>query len=310
MLNAGSSRAKVIALLAALMLLTPWARAHVCQAELRDVVTEEALSAAPTGIDAALVLKRAVELVEPALPPFDRSLEAPLPKDHPNYAAIKYLSERELLPAAWQPEELDGPTWSVMLSTFLSWYQLPPVTLKAPETVGGLMVDASMMLTEISGAIRPAALLAIDPKRGRRPSFFGIIWNWTAYPRLLVFRPGEEDPADPASVMALLSNCAVHVNAYISAPQETATRLFLANNKSRMYVVGSQPESDTMWPIEVPAGAELGAFNYTLADLDTVELYAAVFDGPSVGMGTLLAMLPRIRTNISPFSLTYYLETP
>lgn len=298
-------------MIACLLLLTAsFAGAQACRGELLGALGDRSLEAPPTGADAARVLKRAVELVEPALPALVRGGSGPVNEGDPIFTAANYLLERQLLPGDWNPDELNQGTWEAMLTAFLAWYHLPLVNGRPVSTVKDLIDSAAQALEAVSGAIRPAALLATDPKRAGRATFFAVIWNWTVYPRLLVVRPGDDDPGDPRAVMERLSNCAVRVKAYISAPEATAARLFLSHNTSRMLVVGGTPDSGDDWPLRVPEGLELSAFRYALPDLEALDLYAAVFEGPSVGIGTLLTLLPRIRTNISPFNLGRYLETP
>ncbi len=299
---------------ASLLLLTLFAFqaafAQMCRSELITSLPDGALERAPTGLDAALAMKRAVELVEPALPPLQTGSNVPLAEDHPDYPVARFLADRRLLPNSWQPEQIDSSTWASMLSTFLSWYKLEPVQPGAPATAAELVDDLSATLARVSDAIRPAALLATDPSDGGRTVFQAIIWNWTIYPRLLVLKPSGDPTANPRDILPHLSNCAVDISAYLSAPQDTAQRLFLTHNTSRMYVVATKPGTDASWPLEVPPGDELEAFVYQMPDLTDVDVYAAVFDGPSVGVGTLMGMLPRIRTNISPFNLGHYLQTP
>lgn len=304
-------RRGALTLLALLLLaLLQAAFAEVCRQELITSLPNLTLERAPTGIDAARALKRAVDLVEPALPPLRSNSEVPLDAADANYAAVRWLADRRLLPSGWQPTQLDGATWAAMLSAFLAWYQLPAVDPGAPATAEELVSDLSEVLQRVGSAIRPAALLATDPAQDGRTTFWAIIWNWSVYPRLLVVRPSGDAMAQPGDVLPRLSNCVVRISAYISAPQETAKSLFLTHNSSRMFVVASKPGQAGSWPYEVPAGEELGAFSYGLTDLAGVDVYAAVFDGPSVGIGTLLGMLPRVRTNISPLSLGHYLQTP
>lgn len=284
--------------------------AQMCRTELVTSLHDTTLERPATGLDAALALKRAIDLVEPALPPLRLGTSVPLAEDEEGFDVARYLADRRLLPNSWQPDQLDAATWAAMLSTFLSWYELPPVQPGAPGTVEELVADVSAALGRVASAVRPAALLATDPANGGRTVFWAIIWNWTVYPRLLVLKPTGDALAHPREILPKLSNCAVSISAYISAPQDTAQRLFLTHNSSRMYVVASDPGAVAGWPFEVPQGQELNAFVYRLPDLRGVDVYAAVFDGPSVGFGTLLSMLPRIRTNISPFNLAHYLEIP
>lgn len=296
------------------LLLGAGAGAQTCSAELSEALPTPSggavAEAAPSGVVAAALLKEAVELVEPALPPLQYDAAVPLEATDPYYQTVKYLAERKLLPASWRAEELDAKTWAAMLDAFLAWYRLPASGVDAPTDGADMVADVSRVLDRVSRAIRPAALLATDPADSSRTSFWAIIWNWTVYPRLLVVRPDDGASSRPADALASLSNCVRHVTAYISAPEETAKRLFLSHNSSRMYVVASQPGKNGFWPYEVPAGAELAAFGFELPDLSSVRLYAAVFDGPEVGFGTLLGLFWRVRTNVAPTALMGYLSTP
>src|SRR5690606_18000263 len=140
--------------------------------------------------------------------------------------------------------------------------------------------DVAVVLERVARTIRPAALLASDPADGNKLKFWAIIWNWTVYPRLLVVRPDVEVDLgnDPRAVLPNLGNCAVRVTNFVTAPQETAKRLFLTHNASRMYFVRSHA-ARRGWPREIPARAELGAFDLWLAELGRVNVYAGVFDG-------------------------------
>lgn len=297
-------------LLLAATALTPVALAQTCQAELTAAFPAGELGLAPTGRDAATALRRAVELVEPALPALQLDKTVPLEVTDPAYQDVKYLLERKLLPASWKPDELDGRTWASMLDAFAKWYRLPGTGVDAPADRTELIADLSRTLLAVSHAIRPAALLATAQDDPSRMSFWAVIWNWTIYPRLLVVRPDDEVGGQPADVLAALSNCVRKITAYIAAPEETAKSLFLAHNDSRMFVVSSQPSKNGFWPYEVPAGQELAAFGFELPDLNSVRLYAAVFDGPEVGVGTLLTLFWRVRTNVAPTALLGYLSTP
>lgn len=296
---------------ALLLLLAPLAAAQVCRDELVGALPDRSLDRPATGVDAALVLLRAVQLVEPALPPLARVDDVGLDESHPAYGAVRYLRERGLLPPSWQPEELAAEAWREMNSRFLGWYELGGPLPDAPVTVGDLVDDMARTLARVGQAVRPAALLAWDPEDDDRISFWAIIWNWTVYPRLLVFRPdpGVDLSRSPRDALPHLSNCAVRVAAYVTAPEGTAKDLFLAHNESRMYVVATQPEKPG-WPLLVEQGAELDAFAFALPELEGAEVYAAVFDGPEVGFGTLLRLMTSVRTNLSPAGFLNHLQTP
>ncbi len=305
-------RAFLVAVFLAGLTLTSLASAQICQPELWSSLSSDARARPPTGIDAARLMKRAVDLVEPALPPLQGVRDIPLAEGHPDYQVVRFLAERKLLPEGWQEGAFDAASWGEMLDRFAAWYELPQAYgTQRPAVTTDLVVQLSGLLNAVSATIRPAALLATDPNDHNRTTFWAIIWNWTVYPRLLVVKadPSMERSA-PRDVMPRLSNCAVSVSAYISAPEETAKSLFLTHNDSRMYVVASDPARSNRWPFEVPVGAELDAFVYRLPDLEGVKVYAAVFDGPDVGIVTLLGMMGRVRTNISPLALSRYLQTP
>lgn len=306
---AGTRLRIVVATLIAVLLAT--ASAQVCRPELTAALLDGDLSRPATGIDAALVLQRAVTLVEPALPQLRRGGNIPLDSDHPAFTATKYLQDRKLLAPNWTPESIDGQSWNAMLTDFKAWYNLRDPQVDAPTTVADLIDDTATVLAEVSRAIRPAALLASDPANDDELSFWAIIWNWTVYPRLLVFKPqAVELNGNPRDVLPALGNCAVTVDRYISAPQDTAKSLFLTHNDSRMFVVASEPRGRAEWPYEVAAGSELEAFGFSLPALAGVRVFAAVFDGPDVGIGRVLGLMTSVRTNMSPVGFISHMQTP
>ncbi len=295
----------------ALCLCATLAAAQVCSEELAAAVPGGELDRPATGVDAALVLRRAVQLVEPALPPLVRVDGAVVPADHPAREAVDYVRARGLLPDGWDADELTPEAWRQMHAGFLAWYKLDGPLPSRVGSVRELVADMAATLARVGGAVRPAALLASDPDDGNRLSFWAVIWNWTVYPRLLVYRPqdGIELRGSPRDVLSHLSNCAVRVSAFITAPEGTAKDLFLAHNDSRMYVVASQPDAGA-WPLEVPPGAELDAFAFALPELADAQVYAAVFDGPEVGFGTILGLMTRVRTNLSPAGFLSHMQSP
>ncbi len=287
------------------------AQSYRCSDELARDLDDGALSAAADGLWAARLLRHAVELVEPALPELVFRSDLPLQPGDSGYDTVRWLAERRLLPTSWRPDAIDRGTWQRMIGSFTNWYRLEPIQVSEPTTVRGLIEDLSRALDAVSEAIRPAALIASDPSDHERVSFWAIIWNWTIYPRLLVLKPQQDVTLQRGirSVLPLMSNCAVEITDFVFAPQETAKRLFLATNESRMIIAESNPERDA-WPLVVPEGEETSYFAFEEPDLAGVDLYAAVFDGPSAGLGTILSLLPRVRTNMSPNRFFSYLKTP
>ena len=297
------------------LLASSGAAAQICVSELRGALTDLSTDRPATGIDAALVLERAVKLVEPALPKMVVVHQVPVPKSSLHYDDVLYLAERRLLPASWRPDSIDAKTWQTMLDRFESWYKVAPFTVHDPQRVSDLLLDGATMLDRVSKAIRPAALLASDPNDPNRIAFWAIIWNWTIYPRLIVLHPRNDVTlADgPKAVLSHMGNCAVHITSYVMAPAQDAARLFLATNQSRMYVVGSVPGgpgSGMSWPKEVPTGKEIDTFAFRNPLVEKLDTYAAVFDGPEVGFRTVLGLLPKLRTNMSPTRFLSYMKTP
>lgn len=294
------------------VLFASLAFANVCQTELHDSIDGWGDAEVATGLDAARVLERAVELVEPAMPRLAVVGGLPLGPGHAGLDSVLFLAERSLLPSDWGPGVIDADVWSAMLSRFSAWYGLDPFETGPPETDADLVADAARVLASVSAVIRPAAVLATDRLSETGLAFRGVIMNWTVYPRLVVFRPeaGATGRVDTAQAIASLETCARRIEHYFSAPEATARQLFLANNRASMVVVGSTPSRSRSWPYWVESGDEVRAFTFDDAQIADMEAYSVVFDGPAIGIAALIRLLPRIRTNVSPLGLRQYLQTP
>ncbi len=303
---------RLLLVLAAVVVVGSTAAAQICVSDLRGALTDLSTDRPATGIDAALVLERAVKLVEPALPRMVVVHQIPVPKSSLNYDDVLYLAERRVLPASWRPGSIDAATWQTMLDRFQSWYKVAPFKVHDPKRVSDILLDGATALERVSKAIRPAALLASDPNDPKRIAFWAIIWNWTVYPRLIVLHPRSDVTLanGPEAALSHMGDCAVHISSYILAPAQDAARLFLATNQSRMYVVGSVPSGGTSWPKEVPTGQEVDAFAFRSPLVAKLDTYAAVFDGPKVGFRTVLGLLPKLHTNMSPTRFLSYMKTP
>jgi len=288
------------------------AETPICQPELRASLTDLSVDRPATGMDAALVLERAVKLVEPALPALVHVSSVPVEQGSAHYYDVLYLAERRLLPGSWQPGAIDAKTWKTMLDRFQSWYKVDGGDVAQPETVGDLIDEAGVALGRVSQAIRPAALLASDPNDSTKIAFWAIIWNWTVYPRLIVLRPRQDVDLSngPKAALDHMGDCAVNVASYVMAQAGDASQLFLATNQSRMYVVASVPGRGQHWPEEVASGKELDAFAFQAPMVEDLDVYAAVFDGPEVGFTKVLGLLPKLRTNMSPIRFLNYMKTP
>lgn len=294
--------------LVTLLVLSSFANAQRCQAELAQKAGTLPTDT-PPGVMAAELLARAVEMVEPALPPIVWG--APSGDAPPEYSAARYLEERRLLPEEWRPDSLRPEVWQEMLESFLAWYELDGVSTDGRLHIAGLVEDLSVVLDRVAAAVRPLMLVASDSRDRSRVAFLGLVWNWTVYPRLIVLRPDEElSLADGAArLLDDVANCAVDLHHYVLAPEDTALDLFLTHADARMYVVGSEPQLSE-WPLLVPSGEEREYFGFESPDVEHLTAFAAAFDGPSLGLGAMFRMLPRLRTNLPPTRLPGLLSTP
>lgn len=259
------------------------------------------------GMRAAQLLKGAVELVEPVLPPLNGFAVMPLAPETAGYGAAAWLLERDLLPDSWQADELDAETWQQMLGRFLSWYDLD---LPAGQFSGAdPLADLTLVLDLVGESVRPVAIVAHDD--ARLVKFVGVLWNWTSYPRLLVKRvPAGSSVADgPEGLLADLSNCAVSLDHYALAPVDTAWRLFVGSGESTMYLLATDPPRPGL-PLPVEQSGVMDYLDFTGVEVAGSLEFSAAFSGQEIGLGAILGMVTQLRTNISPFAIARYLEVP
>lgn len=297
-----------IAFVLLILSLISLATAQRCQSELAQKAGALP-SDTPPGVMAAELLATAVEMVEPALPPIVWGLQSD--EKWLEYPAARYLEERRLLPEEWQPDVLRPGVWQEMLESFLAWYELGGVRTDGNLHVAGMVEDLSAVLGRVADAVRPLMLVASESNDSSRVAFLGLVWNWTVYPRLIVLRPTEELSLSDGTAQMLerLANCAVDLHHYVLAPEDTALDLFLTHADARMYVIGSEPQLNE-WPLLVPSGEEQEYFGFTAPEVGHLTAFAAAFDGPSLGIGAMLRVLPRLRTNVPPTRLPGLLSTP
>jgi hypothetical protein len=276
-----------------------------CMLELHDGLDTDTLTEPITGRDAAVYLKRAVDLLEPVLPQLVYAgLNLPVAQDDPEYQTVRYLAERGLLSPDWHAGEIDAETWRDMLGRLASWYDVTPETrVLEPLSKAEVILSLSELIDKVALDLKPVALVASDPVDRNRVAFWAVLRNEGIYPRLIVIRPPEgtevtlREGVQP--VLPALGNCALTVNKFIFAPADTAQRLFLANNAARM-VVAQTDEPDFTGLLWVPVGEEMQFFSFNTAMLQDAQQYAALFEGPTVGVMTLMTIIPQLRTNMNP----------
>jgi hypothetical protein len=258
-------------------------------------------------------LAAAVRLLEPALPRTLVTAGIELPPEHPHYEDLLYLRERRVLPRGVEADALSPEAWQGALDVIAGWYDLPGVAAGDPADDAAVAADLASLLAQVRRAVRPAALIAWTPEDRSQLAFRGLVWNWSAYPRLVVWRVDPEDDrvgTDLRAAARTLSTCAYEVDAFVAASAPVARDLFLAENRARMYLVGSEPDLPGAWPMEVPAGEEVEVFAFTHPLVASLDAYSAVFVGDAAPLLTMARLLPQVRTNLSPIGLARLLALP
>ncbi len=256
-------------------------------------------------------LAHVVRTLEPALP---RSIvvgRLELPDDHPHVEDLRYLRERRVIARGAEVEPMAPDVWQAALDEIAGWYGVAAPIAGDPADLARVGADLDTLLARIAPALRPAALVAWTTEDVRRIAFLGLVWNWSAYPRLIVTRPTDEvwDGA-LRSAAARLATCAYDVTAYVGAVAPVAVDLFLAENRARMYLVGSEPDLPGAWPHEVPVGEEVDVFAFAHPLVAGLDSFSAVFVGDPAPVLTFVRLLPRVRTNLSPVGMGRILQTP
>lgn len=296
-----------------LVLTLNLAAAQRCLSELGAGASPAELAAPASAEDAALFLRRAVDLLEPALPalmggPDTRGLA---PGDA-GFEDVLYLSSRLLLPASWTPGELSGALWEGMLQGVAAMYGVTASGAAAPAPSGlsraDLVSDLATLIGRVAPTLNPVALVAASERDPNRIGFFAVIRNDSVYPRLIVMRPPEGSfdlSHGVASVLPALATCALPLVKFISAREDTASRLYLANSEARMVIVelGASPQFAPHW---VGAGDELDYLRFAHPYTDALERFAVVFVGPSPAMTTVLRIIPQLRTNMNPREIVQF----
>lgn len=308
---------RVMALLCLCVLLaTASAQAQVCVDELWQVVRPSAAgpvrgSLSP-GQAAALLLERMVRLAEPALPA-SRDGSGPLEGAGPAAAAITYLHQRHLLPANWSVDGHGASAWNAMLRGLARWYGVDPPAAAATE-LPAMVEEAAATLALISEALRPLPVFATGDGGGI--SFFAVIWNWTRYPRLLLFPPdglrlGQGNSRAAATpVLEAVGNCALRFDDFVFADEEVAMRMFIEQGRStlRLLATDVDPAATPLRTVEEDEVVRMLRFDHPY--LAGAHAASVAIDGPSPSVTTILLILPRLRTSLSPFGLQWYLAFP
>ena len=286
--------------------------AQVCEDELLGIYSDEVLQAQATGVFAVNVLTRALEMVEPALPPFVFNQSLKFDEADPQYREAVFIEKRNLLPKDWDMGVIDTASWQEMITSFVGWYGVADVTVGQPLTNADLVSDLSLALESVAKAVRPLAVISTLSHDSTIVRFLALIWNWTIYPRLIVFRPPEDITLDATSesIVQRLETCAIKVKDWILATEDIARDLFLSQDRTKMYIVSGIPGRQDYLPQLVDAGDEMRVFSFDAPEVSNLEAYSAVFVGPKLDILTLMKLLPHLHISFVPHRIFYYLLTP
>ena len=289
------------------LLLSGGAYAAAC------IATTDRLWEDPSLVRVAVrALAATVQELEPALPRTRSAAALPPGVDDGLADALRYLRERRLLPSTFDLDAFDAEAWQDLLDTFLASYGLPSVPVGPVRTSDDLRVDLERVVDRVLAVVRPVALLAWEPHDEARLAFVGVVWNWSPYPRLLVWRvPEDWSMRDGARQLAnRIAFCGRPVNDWVSASAPVARALFMTHaDDAAMYLVGSEPETRA-WPYRVERGDEVAVFAFEHPEVADVAMFSAVFAGEPVGVLELARIVPQVRTNLSPVGLVRVMQTP
>jgi hypothetical protein len=282
---------------------------QLCLTDLRHGLDETDLAESATGTEAATLLHQAVNLLEPDLPPFLYSpLAYPVEPLDPSFDSVKFLLERQLLPATWEAQTLTPEVWEDMLSRVARWYNVA-----APAITGTTKADITQSLAtliqQVSPRLRGVALIATAQHNRDEVAFWAIIRNDSIFPRLIVYRPPTGAPLAGIHIRDLLprlGNCAQTITNYVHAPEDTARRLFTGNNNGQMIIASTSPVRMDGFTY-VPQGEESNYLTFNTQALEAFSSYAAVFEGGSANPLLVTRLLPQVRTNMNPRELLGFL---
>jgi len=285
-----------------LLFLTGFGLAQSCLTELQTNLSENDLSETVTGLEAAVYLKQAVSLLEPALP---QTTNLPdwfgLDASSDAYPVAKWLAERNLLSPEWQAESLEAPVWQAMLNSLAGWYDTQQV-FSGDLNHQNVTLSLSQLITSIKPNLNPVGVIASAESNNKEVAFWAVIRNDSIYPRLIVYKPHETTVdlnQGVKSALGYLESCAMSVNHYLFAQENVAKNLFLSNLNGEMYIVATEPSLNST-VTRIAEGLETDFLTFQNAETSNLNSYAAVFAGDRIAPTTLMRLLPRIRTNMNP----------
>lgn len=297
----------------ALALLAVLAGAAAAQEVCADELQAQAAAVEGDGAGlAASVLRRAVELVEPAYPVTHAGADERVSNDAPGAQHARWLARRGFLPDGW-PAELDAAGWTEILRHVQGRYDAGRVEVEGTLQREAILADVGATLRAVHEAIRPLALFATELEDPEAIAFRGVIWNWTPHPRFLIFEPEGRlgEGGDPRPALERIGTCALRPGAYLVADEETAASLYLGSEQSRMRILAvTPPREGVELPLDVPSGAESSFLRFEAPKLQGVRIAAVAFEGPGPGILQTLDLLGDTQSNVHPLRLRRYFQFP
>lgn len=293
------------------VLLFPFALATTCS--WPGITSPERASHAPTGYDFAAYFQRGLSLIEPSLPRLQRADAkrfAGASSEELKQAAL-FVAERKLIFGNFSETVLSPEAWRRAVTELYSWYHVNATPPPWPRTVAELEEATKTVFETVSKALRPVLLIATDPNDSERISFWAYLWNWTPYPRVIVFPPNDNvrTSKNNTEAMAAASNCLITVEHYIVAEESVARSLFLDHYDSDVKIVQTEPASSLVGTT-VPAGREIEVFLFQYPGMEALQSVALTFSGPSAGVFDILSGISKVKTNIGIFNISHMFALP
>lgn len=275
--------------------------AQVCESELRTAIS---MDAPPQRVATALA-RAAAAAIEPALP--DR-IEVSSAWDDPN---AEWLARHGLLPKGWNEDA--PPTaklWSKLLANLQVPYRVTPRELSGEVDAETLLSETQAVLQRVASSVRPLALVATRPGQRHEVVSVSVIWNWSPWPRLLIFEPSDLDLGaedDIAEVLIRVGTCAWRPRAYFRTDLNSAADFYLGNANAQVRLLAT--DLGHSWEL-VPDDQEETMFAFEGDMLTGASIAAVGFEGPGPSTWQVVKFLTTAQSNVGAFDLPYYMALP
>jgi len=143
-------------------------------------------------------------------------------------------------------------------------------------------------------------------------AFTAVLWNWTPFPRLLLFPPGDapatiSEDGRPSDVLTRLGTCAWRPSAWMTANEDAVADYYFGNVDAGIRIVATDRSVQRR---DVPRGDERTVLRFAWDELDGAEVAAVEFTGPGPGVSQVVSLLTRVRTNLGLLDVQRYLAFP